>query len=67
MTARRSTLPAELADALELVAPGTELRDGIDNIIRASNGALIIVSNPEKLERLGIITGGIKMELEFAP
>ncbi len=67
MTARRSTLPAELADALELVAPGTELRDGIDNVIRASNGALIIVSNPEKLERLGIITGGIKMELDFAP
>jgi diadenylate cyclase len=66
VTARRN-LPEELADALEIVAPGTELRDGIDNIIRASNGALIVVSNPEKLERLGIISGGIKMELEFAP
>ncbi|MGF1472307.1 MAG: DNA integrity scanning diadenylate cyclase DisA [Rubrobacteraceae bacterium] len=66
MTTRRN-LPAELADALDLVAPGTEFRDGIDNIIRASNGALVVVSNPQKLERLGIITGGIKMELKFAP
>ena len=66
MTARRS-LPTELADALDIVAPGTEFRDGIDNIIRASNGALVVVSNPQKLERLGIISGGIKMELEFAP
>ncbi|MGB3635172.1 MAG: DNA integrity scanning diadenylate cyclase DisA [Rubrobacteraceae bacterium] len=66
MSTRRS-LPAELADALDIVAPGTEFRDGMDNIIRASNGALVVVSNPQKLERLGIISGGIKMELEFAP
>ncbi len=66
MTARRG-LPAELADALDIVAPGTEFRDGMDNIIRASNGALVVVSNPRKLERLGIISGGMKMELEFAP
>lgn len=67
MSPARRNLPDELADALKLVAPGTELRDGIDNIIRASNGALIVVSNPEKLERLGIISSGIEMELEFAP
>jgi diadenylate cyclase len=66
VTTRRG-LPAELADALDIVSPGTEFRDGIDNIIRASNGALVVVSNPQKLERLGIISGGMKMELEFAP
>ncbi len=63
----RRQLPDELAGALELVAPGTALRNGIDNIIRANNGALIVVSKPEKLERLGIISGGMKMEIEFAP
>lgn len=67
MSPARRNLPEEMVRALKLVAPGTELRDGIDNVIRASNGALIVVSNPEKLEKLGIITGGIKMELEFAP
>jgi diadenylate cyclase len=63
----RRQLPAELSDALELVAPGTDLREAIENIIRAHNGALIVVSYPEKLERLGIISGGMKIGLEFAP
>jgi diadenylate cyclase len=63
----RRQLPVELAGALELVAPGTNLREGIENIIRAHNGALIVLDNPEKLERLGIISGGMKVEVEFAP
>jgi diadenylate cyclase len=64
---RRRDLSAELSDALALVAPGTELRAAIDNIIRANNGALIVVAHPQKLERLGILSGGMKLELEFAP
>lgn len=63
----RRDLPAELARALALVAPGTELRDAIDNIIWARNGALIVVSNPIKLERLNLISGGIKIETSFTP
>ena len=67
MSPRRRHLPAELASALELVAPGTELRDAIENVIRAHNGALIVLDDPEKLESLGIISGGMKVEVEFAP
>jgi diadenylate cyclase len=63
----RRYLPEALADALSIVAPGTDLREAIDNIIRAHNGALIVVSFPEKLERLGIISGGMKIGLQFAP
>jgi diadenylate cyclase len=63
----RRHLPAELSYALELVAPGTDLREAIENIIRAHNGALIVVAHPEKLERLGLISGGMKIGLEFAP
>src|SRR5215210_5775490 len=66
MSSRRD-LPAELSGALDLVAPGTEFRDGIDNIIRAQNGALVAVANPYKLERLNLISGGIKIEAEFTP
>jgi diadenylate cyclase len=43
------------------------LRDAIDNIIWARNGALIVVANPRKLERMGIISGGIKIGCEFTP
>ena len=67
MSPRRRHLPAELARALELVAPGTDLREAIDNVIRAHNGALIVLDNPGKLESLGIISGGMKVEVEFAP
>lgn len=63
----RRNLPPEFADALEMIAPGTDLRDGIDNIIRASNGALVVVANPFKLERMNIVSGGMKIGLEFSP
>jgi diadenylate cyclase len=63
----RRHLPEEFADALALVAPGTGLRDAIDNIIWARNGALIVVANPRKLERMGLISGGIKIGCEFTP
>ena len=67
MSPPRRQLPVELSRALELVAPGTDLREAIENVIRANNGALIIVDRPEKLEGLGIISGGMRVELEFAP
>ena len=67
MSPHRRDLPPELSDALALVAPGTELREGIENIMRAHNGALLVVSHPKKLERLGLISGGMKIGLEFAP
>ena len=63
----RRDFPVEMAEALALAAPGTELRDGIDNIIWAHNGALIAIANPLKLERLNLISGGIKIETEFTP
>ena len=63
----RRDLPVELADALALVAPGTEFRYAIDNIIRAHSGALIVVANPKKLEKLNLISGGMKIETEFTP
>ena len=66
MSPPRRKLPTQLTRALELVAPGTDLRAAIDNIIRAQNGALIVVDNPDRLEDLGIISGGMRLELEFA-
>ncbi|MDQ3943386.1 MAG: diadenylate cyclase, partial [Actinomycetota bacterium] len=67
MSPRRRHLPAEMARALELVAPGTDLREAIENVMRAHNGALIVLDKPERLESLGIISGGMKVEVEFAP
>jgi diadenylate cyclase len=63
----RQDLPAELAGALALVAPGTELREAIDNIIWARNGALVVVANPRKLENMNVISGGLRIDCEFTP
>lgn len=63
----RRDLPAELAGALALVAPGTGLREAIDNIIWARNGALVVVANPRKLENMNIISGGLRIDCEFTP
>lgn len=63
----RRNLPAELAGALALVAPGTELREAIDNIIWARSGALVVVANPRKLERMNVISGGMKIGCDFTP
>lgn len=53
----------KLARALRLMAPGTALRDGIDNILRGKMGALIVVGDsPAVLE---ISEGGFKIDCEF--
>src|SRR3990172_7663810 len=42
----------ELLQALKKVAPGTALRGGIDDIIRARHGALIVIGEPPSLSFL---------------
>ena len=63
----RRDLPAELARVLALVAPGTGLREAIDNIIWARNGALVVVANPRKLENMNVVSGGLRIDCEFTP
>ena len=42
-----------LHDALALVAPGTALREGVDRILQAKHGALIIVVFGESVADIG--------------
>ncbi len=51
--------------ALEMVAPGTALREGIDNVVSAHTGALIVIGDIDELSFL--FSGGIKLELEYSP
>src|SRR6476620_6231095 len=41
-----------LVKALEMVAPGTALREGLDNILHARTGGLIVAGDPEELSFL---------------
>jgi diadenylate cyclase len=49
--------------ALERIAPGTDLRQGIDDIIRSREGALIVVGDPNELSFL--FSGGIRLDISF--
>ncbi len=54
-----------LVKALEMVAPGTALREGIDNIVHAQTGALIVIGDPDELSFL--FSGGIKLDIDYTP
>jgi diadenylate cyclase len=54
-----------LLTALGQVAPGTPLRAGIDDIIRAQLGALIVIGEPNALAFL--FSGGMRLDLPFTP
>jgi diadenylate cyclase len=54
-----------LLRALDLVAPGTQLREGIDNIIHSRTGGLILIADAEDVSFL--FSGGIKLEVDYTP
>src|SRR5687768_2045324 len=54
-----------LVKALEMVAPGTALREGIDNIVHARTGRLIVIGEPDELSFL--CSGGIKLDIDYTP
>ena len=54
-----------LVKALEMVAPGTALREGIDSIVDAKTGGLICTGDPEDIAFL--FSGGIKLDVDYSP
>src|ERR1700730_5679510 len=54
-----------LVRALEMVAPGTSLREGIDNILHARSGGLIVIGDADELAFL--FSGGLKLDVEYSP
>ena len=54
-----------LVEVMEMIAPGSLLRDGLENILRAKTGALLVISNSEEV--LGIVDGGFNINAELTP
>src|ERR1700745_316973 len=54
-----------MIEALAVVAPGRPLREGLDRILQASMGALIIVGDGPAV--LAICSGGFLLDAEFTP
>ncbi|MDI6717218.1 MAG: DNA integrity scanning diadenylate cyclase DisA [Actinomycetota bacterium] len=54
----------ELIKALEKVAPGTEFREGLEHILSARTGALIVIGDTEEVQSL--CNGGFELSVEFS-
>jgi diadenylate cyclase len=51
--------------ALDMVAPGTALREGMDNITHARTGGLLVIGDADELSFL--FSGGIKLDVDYTP
>ena len=54
-----------MRDALARVSPGTPLRDGIDRVVRAKAGALLVLSDGADV--LSICSGGFLVDAPYSP
>jgi diadenylate cyclase len=54
-----------MIEVLAAVAPGRPLREGVDRILQASMGALIVVGDGPEV--LNICSGGFLLDAEFSP
>src|SRR3954466_2835338 len=54
-----------MTNALAAVAPGTPLREGLDRILQANKGALIVVGDGPEV--LNICSGGLLLDAEYTP
>ena len=54
-----------LLRALDVVAPGGALREGIDNIVHSRTGGLIVVGDLDDISHM--LSGGIKLDVDYTP
>jgi len=54
----------QITEILKLIAPGTPIRDGLENILRAKTGALLLITdNNEVLKE--VVDGGFTINEEY--
>ena len=53
----------EVTDILKLISPGTPIREGLDNILKAKTGALLVFSDTKEV--LDIVDGGFFIDEEY--
>ncbi|MED3649674.1 DNA integrity scanning diadenylate cyclase DisA [Heyndrickxia sporothermodurans] len=54
-----------MSEILQLIAPGTPIREGIDNVLRANTGGLIVLGYNDRIK--AIVDGGFTINCMFSP
>jgi diadenylate cyclase len=62
---REERISEDFQKCLRMVAPGTLLNEGLESVLRARTGAIIVVSDSEEV--LKIVDGGFHIDSDFNP
>ncbi|MGL5867471.1 diadenylate cyclase, partial [Clostridium chrysemydis] len=55
----------QIRKILKIMCPGTQLREGLENILRAKTGGLIVLGDTEEI--MEIVDGGFTINSEYSP
>ena len=55
----------DMLEIVKMIAPGTRIREGLDNILKAKTGGLIVASDSEEVMK--IADGGFEINQEYSP
>jgi len=55
----------ELLGILKMLAPGTQLREGLENVLRAKTGGLLVFGDNEQIMKL--VDGGFAINFDYTP
>lgn len=55
----------EMIEILKLIAPGTPIREGLENILKAKTGGLIVIGDSKEV--LDLVDGGFRIDVDYTP
>ncbi|MBR3720634.1 MAG: DNA integrity scanning diadenylate cyclase DisA [Clostridia bacterium] len=55
----------EMIEILKLIAPGTPIREGLENILKAKTGGLIVIGDSKEV--LELVDGGFSIDVDYTP
>lgn len=55
----------EIIQILKLLAPGTDLREGLENVLKARTGGLIVISDSPEI--IALADGGFRLDVDYSP
>lgn len=62
---KKQEYPVDLIEMLRMTAPGTALREGLDNVLRAGTGGLVVIGDEEAV--LPLTRGGFHINADYSP
>ena len=60
-----ATTNNEIIEVLKTIAPGTPIREGLENILKAKTGGLIVIGDGKEV--MDIADGGFRIDVDYTP